>query len=571
MVTRKSERQVRNEVSRRRFAQLTAGAATGSALGLHLAPHAIARQEATPGTFPVDAADEQVLRVATGSTGASSFLFTPLQGGGDQQNWQTLMWMPPMYFDVDRELQPGIFESWETNDDYTVWTFQIDERAQWSDGSPITASDVKGTWELMADPLTQHGRISGYIGAVEGFDAVRDDGADDMTGLVVVDDSTLEVRLTRSDSVFHWRIATTHMNPVKIEQAVGAAETFWLPENSPAVSGPYMLSSYDPDAGEAQMVPNPNWWLDEGPYLSEINFRFVPDQQIVSALVESNEVDVSLAQLPLALMANYPDFFRKHDAIGFNTFFMNVNAEPTDDVNVRKALTHAVNFEEVFLAAYPEGLGATRATQIVDTDLPCHETDQEWYAYDPEAAQEALAASSYGSAEALPRIRVTPRASYPPLQRALEAIIEFWRQNLGISNVEFRATPDEYGPEINQINVSRDDVVIRFPDTATYMWTAAHSEGPIARVPETEGGGMLNGYENAEVDALLDEALATPIEDEARCELSLEAQRLFLADYPLFLLADEGLYLNSRAYVRHYEKNADTTLIEPWKIYIAVH
>jgi peptide/nickel transport system substrate-binding protein len=551
---------------------MTAGVASGSALGLHVGTTAAAKQDATPeASPPTDLATQQVLRVATGSTGASSFTFTPLQGGGDQQNWQTLMWMPPMYFDTNRELKPGIFDSWESNEDYTVWTFQIDPRAKWSDNTPVTAADVKGTWELMADPLTQHGRITGYLGSVEGLDALRNEGAEEMTGLVVIDDRTLEVRHTRPDPVFHWRISTTHMNPVKIEQARSAAETFWLPENSPAVSGPYMLAAYDPDRAEAQMVPNPNWWRDEGPYLTEINFRFVPDQQIVSALVENNEVDVSLAQLPLTLTDQYPDFFRKHEAIGFNTFWMNVNAEPTSELNVRKALTHAVNFEEVFLAAYPEGKGAVRATQIVDTDLPCHETEQEWYAYDPAAAQAALAESSYGSADALPRIRVTPRGNYPPLQRALEAIIEFWRQNLGITNVEFRPTPEEYGPDTSRINVSRDDVVIRFPDTATYMWTAAHSEGPIARVPETEGGGMLNGYKNPQVDALIDEALLTPVEDQARCDQSLEAQRLFMNDYPLLLLADEGLYLNARDYVRNYEKGPDTTLIESWRIYIAEH
>jgi len=564
-----THREPANDLSRRRLLQLSAAAASGSAVSIHLAGSGTAKQDATPEGGPVDLAAEQILNAATGTTGASSFTFTPLQGGGDQQNWQTLMWMPPMYFDVEGELQPGIFTTWQPNDEFTVWTFSIDPRAKWSDNTPVTATDVKGTWELMADPLTQHGRITGYIGDVEGFEAARSGEAEDMSGLVVIDEQTLEVRLTIPDPVFHWRMATTHMNPVKIEQAAGAAESFWLPENSPAVSGPFMLSAYDPDGETAQMVPNPNWWLDEGPYLTEINFRFVPDQQVVSALVANNEIAVSLASLPIALAEQYPDFFRKHKALGFATFWLNVNAEPTNDINVRKALTHAVNWEDVFLAAYPGGVRAERATQIVDVDLPCIDTENEWYAFDPEAATAALAESSYGSAENLPRIRVSPRSSYPPLQRALEAILEFWRQNLGITNVEFKQQPEEYGPDIGNINVNRDDVVIRFPDTATYMWTAAHSEGPIARPPDGEDAGMLNGYANPDVDALIDEALLLPTEDEARCELSLQAQRLFMEDYPLFLLADEDLYLNARDYVRNYAKGPDTTLIEPWKIYLA--
>jgi hypothetical protein len=38
--------------------------------------------------------------------------------------------MPPLYFDVDLNLQPGVFATWEGNADSTVWTFAIDERAK---------------------------------------------------------------------------------------------------------------------------------------------------------------------------------------------------------------------------------------------------------------------------------------------------------------------------------------------------------------------------------------------------------------------------------------------------------
>src|SRR5206468_11383752 len=122
--------------------------------------------------------------------------------------------------------------------------------------------------------------------------------------------------------------------------------------------------------------------------------------------------------------------------------------------------------------------------QIVDHDLPCVDTEHTWFQYDPDGAKAALAESSYGGADQLPKIRVTPRGANPVLQRALETIIESWRQNLGIINVEFKGQPDEFGPDADKINVSRDDVVIRFPDTATYMWVAADSAGPIATANE---------------------------------------------------------------------------------------
>lgn len=230
---------------------LAACAAPGApaAGGESAAPAAGGESAAAPAvTLPADAAPEQVLRIATGSSGSASFTFTPMGGGGDQQSWQPLVWMPPMYFDeAFQDLKPGIFAEWKPNEDFTEWVFSIDPRAQWSDGTPVTAADVKGTWEIMADPLTEHGRITGYIGKVEGFQDVFEQKTTDMTGLTVVDDATFKVKLIAADPLFHYRIATTHMNPVKAEQARDNVQDFWKPENNPAVSGPYMLESYNPD------------------------------------------------------------------------------------------------------------------------------------------------------------------------------------------------------------------------------------------------------------------------------------------------------------------------------------
>jgi peptide/nickel transport system substrate-binding protein len=487
-----------------------------------------------------------------------------LPSGGDQENWQSLLRLPPMYFDLDLNLQPAIFASWQPNAEMTVWTFAIDPRATWSDGSPVTAADVKGTWELMTDPILENSRIAGYLGNVTGFDQLLDRSATEAAGLVARDERTLEVRLDTPDPILHWRLATTHLTPVKIEQARAQPETFWLPENGPVSSGPYVLEAVDPDQGTAAMGKNPNWWLGEGQYLDRIEFRFVGDPGTVAIMVQNGEVDATLQVLPLELQTQFPGFFRPIDAFGFNTFWLAATVEPTNDANVRKALTLAVNFEDVFAAAFPLG-GGKLVTQLLDPDLPCTDETNAWYPYDPDAAKAALAASSYGSAENLPKLRVTPRGVNPVFNRGLESVVEFWRQNLGITNIEFQQQPEAFGPDEARINLTRDDVVIRFPDSATYMWSAAHSAGPAA------SGEMMRGYANPEVDRLVDQALVIPVEDPQRCQLALEAQRAFMNDYQVLFFGTEDTTLNAHLYVQNYAKGPDRALIAPWRIYIAEH
>lgn len=541
-----------------------AAVAAGGALGGRGGRAVIAGSQTAGATPPADAAEEQVLRCQTGSSGSSSFTFTPLLGGGDQETWQSLQWMAPMYFDEALTLKPGVFASWTPNADMTVWTFAIDPRAKWSDGTPITAADVKGTWELMGDPVLENGRIVGYMGSVQGFADVIAKTATEAAGLVVVDERTLEARLTIADPIFHWRVATIHLNPVKIEQARAQPDAFWRPENNPANSGPYRLDAYDPDGGTATLVKNPGWWLGEGQFLDRIELRFVTDPGTVAIMVQNNEVDAGLQTLPRELEPQFPDFFRPVTAFGFNSYWFAATVEPTNDVNVRKALTLAVNFEDVFKAAYPTG-GGSLATQLLDPDLPCIDETNTWYPYDPEGAKAALAASTYGSADKLPKLRVTPRGVNPNTSRGMEAVVEFWRQNLGITNVEFQQQPEAFGPDETRINVSRDDVVIRFPDSATYMYIGADSKGPIA------GGDMMRGYSNPEVDRLIEQALTLAVDDPQRCALALQAQQVFLNDYPVLFFGIEDVTLNARRYVVNYAKGPDRALIEPWRIYIAQH
>ena len=511
-------------------------------------------------TKVVEAKQTQTLRIITGSSMESSFMFNTLGMGGDLQNWQTLLYIPPMYFDKDLNLKPGIFASWDSNDTKDVWTFKIDPRAKFSDGSPVTAADVKGTWEIQSDLTNNVGRARGYFGNIKGFTEVNSGNAKEISGIEIVDEKTIKVNLVKPDPIFNYLIATTHTNTINVAQYHKFDwATWWLPENKPLSTGPFVLSEYSPDLRTAKMVKNPNWWMEEGPYIDEITFIFVVDQQTMAAMLMNDQADVSQEKLAPEMEAKMPEMFTPIKAFGYNAFWLNVNAEPTNDINVRKALAMAVDWNAVFKATFPGKQGAA-TNQILDPDFPCIDKTNSWYTYDPEAAKAALAASTYKNAAGLPKLRITPRGGDVYNMRALEAIMGFWKDNLGITNIEFKQSPSEFGEEnLTKINLTRDDVVIRFPDSATYMWNTAYSTGPGAT-------GLMNNYKNPEVDKLLDQAMVTFPEDAKRCELTLAAQKLFMDDYAALPFGKRIMSINARSYVKDYFKGPDVTLIEPWKI-----
>jgi peptide/nickel transport system substrate-binding protein len=132
-------------------------------------------------------AAEQVLRVAHP---VFDMDWSPLRGGGAHQRWTSLWWASPMYFDAQGAIHPYVFASWQPADGGKSWTFAIADNAVFSDGSSITAEDVKGSWELSAMPGTRNQRVAQVLSGVEGWGAISGGQAKTLSGVTVKDASS---------------------------------------------------------------------------------------------------------------------------------------------------------------------------------------------------------------------------------------------------------------------------------------------------------------------------------------------------------------------------------------------
>ena len=506
-------------------------------------------------------ATEQVLRIIHPAFDQN---WTPMLGGGHVARLNSLWWAAPMYFDTKGELHPQVFMEWSSNDDFTQWTFKIDPKAVFSDGSPITAEDVKGTWDLSAHPATQHARIDLFLGGVEGFAAVSKGEAAEMTGLVAKDAQTVEVNLTAPDPIFFQKVATHLIAPVKISQARGEDGEqkleWWRPENGVVVSGPFMPESMDLDRGVITFVRNPNWF-GQAPKLDKIIITSVEDNQTAITLLENGEADIhSTIETPTLVDDLGLPFIDGPELPAAQHFWLSVNVEPTNDINVRKALIMAINGEDLIKASYPDGPHQL-ATQIPNAVPGADDPEYLHFPYDPEGAKAALAASKYGGPENLPKVMIVG-VSFPAAEAAAQYIAEQWRQVLGIQTVEMKPQFDDFsGPDKVNIQIFRDDVGTRVPDLVSYLSGAMYS---------TSGNAInkMGGYNNPEVDRLLDEARVKAIDDPARTELAHQANRLFREDWTFIPWAIPPTSAYAMPWVKNAERNIDWQIAEPWNVFI---
>jgi peptide/nickel transport system substrate-binding protein/oligopeptide transport system substrate-binding protein len=84
------------------------------------------------------------------------------------------------------EVLPAAAESWDVNDDATVWTFHLVKGAKFHDGTPVTAKDFIYSWNRTANPANKS-NVSYHLAPVLGYDDVQNGKATEMSGLKALD------------------------------------------------------------------------------------------------------------------------------------------------------------------------------------------------------------------------------------------------------------------------------------------------------------------------------------------------------------------------------------------------
>ena len=502
--------------------------------------------------------DGQVLKVANPAFNQD---WSPLRGGGVPFRWNSIWWASPMYLDGEGKIHPYVFTSWESPDN-KVWTFKIDPKAVFSDGSKITAADVKGSWEVASMPNTKSQRADQVLSKVQGYKEISGGSGNELTGVATPDEGTVVVTLVDADPIFFMRLAN-HIAPItKAAQSRGSdgeeIVDWYKPESSAVYSGPFKLTSIDIDAGKLVFEPNENFFGPK-PKLARIEITSIEDNVTATSLIKSGEFNAHTELVTSTIIQDLGPEFSAGPLIPTSQhFWFNIKRAPMDDPKVRQALIMAIDRDGLFKASYPDG-PHKKADQILNSVPGADNSGFEPYPYDPEAAKKLLAESSYGGPERLPKILFVG-ISAPAIEAAAQFIAEQWRQNLGITAVDMKPQQDAYaGPDQNAVQIFRDDVGTRVPDAASYL------AGSIAST-SSNAQNKLGGYKNDKVDAALAEAATKAADDPQRVKLAQDAQKAFRDDWAFIPWYSQAMSRWATKEVKGMEKNLDWQVVAPWDI-----
>ena len=317
--------------------------------------------------------------------------------------------------DQNGQLAPGQAESWETSEDGLTWTFHLRDGLKWSDGSDLTANDFVYSWKRVCDPMVAAPYAETVLSMVEGYDKAIE-GDLDALQVVATDNNTLVVTLSAPCSYFGSLAAFATLSPVQ-QATVEANGDAWATKAETYISnGPFYVSDWVPGS-YIMMTKNPYYWNADAIKLDGIKWNLIEDSNAAYSAYQTGEVlmikDVPTEEIP-SLKEN-ADFY-VDPIIGTYYLSMNIDREPFNNADVRKALSLAIDRDYVantLMQGTYSPAGNFMGPGWIDTDGKQFKDnanggkeyiDTTNYEADLEEAKQLLADAGYPNGEGFPTI-----------------------------------------------------------------------------------------------------------------------------------------------------------------------
>lgn len=426
-------------------------------------------------------------------------------------------------------------ESITPNDDASEYTIALKPNLAFSNGEKITADTYAKSWSFAANAA------NGQVGAsifedIQGYDELQDASGSktaQLSGLTVVDDTTLKVRLKASNSAFLYKIGDIAFLPMPSEVIKNPKEY----GQKPIGNGPYELKAYK--SGEEIILEKDDSY--KGPRKVKnagIDFKVYQSLDAAYSDLLAGNLDV-LDSIPTSALKTHQNE-KNITAVSkpgpsFSAFTISQNLkhfQGEEGRYRRQAIAHAIDRENIAGAIFSGTV--TPATDFLAPVIKGYDTDLD--ADDVLTYDEAKAKELWAKADAISPWSGTFRIAYSADgtdKEWVEAAANSIRNALGIDAESYPfATSKELRSAIQERTI---DSAFKSGMQSDYP----HPEGYLVQAYDSsaaDGKGLNNGdYKSDEFDALIDQAAAETDLDKA-VSLYQQSERVLLKDMPVIPL-----------------------------------
>jgi peptide/nickel transport system substrate-binding protein len=228
---------------------------------------------------------------------------------------------------ADSSLQPELAESWESTPDASIWTFKLRQGVTFHSGKTLDAEDVIASinYHRGEDSTSAAGPL------VTSITDIKADGP-----------NTVVFTLDGGNADFPFILSDYHL-------VIGPAKDGKVDWNAGDGCGTYKIDNFDPGV-IATLSRNPNHWRDDRGHFDTVELLALIDPNARTSALLSGDVDaIDRIDLKTVNHLKRAPGVTVHSVAGTQhyTFAMSVNKDPFTDNNIRLALKHAIDRQEL--------------------------------------------------------------------------------------------------------------------------------------------------------------------------------------------------------------------------------
>ena len=422
------------------------------------------------------------------------------------------------HYDPEKgEVVPMLATEWSSNEDGTVWTFQIRDDVPFHDGSKLTAQQVVNSFKRSMD-LGQGGA---YI-----WDAVlaENGGSIEATG-------EYEVTITCGYPCAIDLITSSAYAAYVMSDSVLDKDTEYFNEGHDGGSGPYMITQANGDSIVLKAYEGYRGGWTDAQY-SYVFIREVSESSARRQMMETGEAQIAceFSATDLEALEARTDILHEVKSETFNNviMFINTAVEPGSNADFRRALAYAFPYEATVRDVMNGN--AVQSVGTVPAGLWGHSDDIFQYTMDMDKAKEYLKKSG-----------VDPKArkltvTYMTGDDVYASALQLYQVNLRQLGIDLELKSMEWDQQWAQAqNTDPNDrqdmfLFIWWPDYAdpvSWFTSLLHSEDEIVY--------NLSYLHDEELDAIIDEAVELTVTDRDAAEADYIKAQKIVADQAYFL------------------------------------
>jgi peptide/nickel transport system substrate-binding protein len=335
------------------------------------------------------AASDAVLTIATTTDVVN---FNPLIGNSRTDSWITgLMYPRLLTIDANGAKQPYLAKDYGFTDPTTAF-WNLREDMKWSDGKPVVADDVAYTINSILKDKPAGNTTYGQLVNVDSASAPSP--------------TRVELKLKRPDSTVVTEVGFwMNVVPKHVFEPAGSVAKF--ANNSNWVSsGPYKLTTVAKGQSYTleRVTPYP-FAPNNTPTVAKIVYRVYPDVNTEILALKNGDVDLIANSLPPAQVKNLQGTpgikVEQVPGLGYAHMTYNMKRQPLENLKVRQALAHAVNYEAIRSVVLQGQAVSTGSSPIPPVLKDFVDPSIKEYEFNTDLSKQLLAEAGYGAGKPL--------------------------------------------------------------------------------------------------------------------------------------------------------------------------